>query len=108
MDIERLDEESKGLLRRIVEAQAYRQRMAANIRGHGMKFVIDLDAKLQLARDLEQSLLVMREVERLYARLGGGDLYDAIRGRMERIPYPGSKLELAVCIIVCYSAVRLL
>ena len=34
-----LDEESKGLLRRIVERTAYRQLMAANIRGHSLKYL---------------------------------------------------------------------
>jgi hypothetical protein len=97
VEVERLDEESKGLLRRIVECQAYRQLMAANIRGHGLKFVAEPEDKLLLAQDLEHSLLVMRQVSDLYARLGGEDLASAVRQRMERIPYPGSRMELAIC-----------
>jgi 1,2-phenylacetyl-CoA epoxidase catalytic subunit len=97
VEVERLDEESKGLLRRIVECQAYRQLMAANIRGHGLKFVTDLEDKILLAQDLEHSLLVMRQVADLYGRLGGEDLASAVRQRMERIPYPTSRMELAIC-----------
>jgi len=95
---ERLDEERKGLLRRIVECQAYRQRMAGNIRGHGMKFVLNLDSKLHVVRDMEHGVSVLRDVEQLYAKIGGGDLVEVVRAKMERIPYPGTKLELAICL----------
>ena len=105
---ERLDEERKGLLRRIVECQAYRQRMAGNIRGHGMKFVMNLDSKLHLVRELEDETRVLREVEGLYERLGEtGDLADIVRSNMERIPYPGSKLELAICLALTDRAERI-
>jgi hypothetical protein len=80
--------------------------MACNIRGHGMKFVMDLEAKLQLARDLEHGLYALREVERLYARIEGADLIEAVRAKMERIPYPASKLELAVCMSLTDRAER--
>lgn len=106
MDSQLLDEESRGLLRRIVERQAYRQLMAANIRGHGLKFVPEAEEKLALARDLEHSLRILREVERLYAGIGGSDLSLAVRGQMERIPYPMSRLELAVCLSLCDRAER--
>jgi hypothetical protein len=98
LPVDRLDEERKGLLRRILECQAYRQRMAGNIRGHGLKYVMDLDAKVALVRDVEYGVGVLREVERLHARLGGEDLGEVVRAKMERIPYPMSKLELAACL----------
>ncbi len=101
-----LDEESRNLLRRIVERQAYRQLMAANIRAHGLKFVPELDEKLLLTQDLEQSLQILRSVEELYAKLGGENLSLAVRGQMERIPYPTSRLELAVCLVLCDAAER--
>lgn len=101
-----LDEEARALMRKIVERQAYRQLMAANIRGHGMKFVPDVGEKLQLARDLEHSLSVLRDVESLYTRLGGADLSLAVRAKMERIPFPSSRLELAVCLALCDRAER--
>lgn len=102
-----LDQESQNLLRRIVERQAYRQLMAANIRGHGLKFVSELEEKVFLARDLEHSLRILEQVEKLYAAIGGTDLSMAVRNPMDRIPYPSSRLELAVCLSLCDSAERI-
>lgn len=102
-----LDEESRGLLRRIVERQAYRQLMAANIRGHGLKLVLEVGEKLLLSQDLEHSLQILRGVEALYASLGGTDLSLAVRPRMERIPYPTSRLELSACLALCDRAERI-
>lgn len=93
-----MDEEGRGLLRQIVERQAYRQLMAANIRGHGLQFLPELDEKLRFTEELTFSLRVMREVGRIYTELGGEDLVGAVAARMERIPYPDSRLELAVCL----------
>ena len=102
-----LDEEAKALLRRIVERTAYRQIMAANIRGHGLKYLIDLEEKTQLARDLDTGLEVLRHVERLYGELDGEGLALSVRDAMERIPYPYSRLELAVCLSLIGRAERL-
>lgn len=100
----RMDEEARNLLRVIVERQAYRQMMVANIRGHGVKFVAALDEKAELCADLSLTLTIYREIERLYRDLGGEDLALAVRSKMERIPYPGSRLELAVCLVLCDAA----
>jgi 1,2-phenylacetyl-CoA epoxidase catalytic subunit len=97
----KFDEEARVLLRKIIEGQAYRQLMLANIRGHGLKFVPDVEGKLALSRALEVSLVQFREVGRLYANLGFGDVVSAVRGKMERIPYPGARLELAMCLYLC-------
>jgi hypothetical protein len=101
------DEESRALLRRIVERTAYRQIMVANIRGHGLKYLIDLSEKELLVRDLQAGLAALREVERLYAGLGGESLALSVRDSMERIPYPYSRLELAVCLALVGRAERL-
>jgi len=101
-----LDEESRGLLRRIVERQAYRQLMAANIRGHGLKFVPEVEEKFLLSRDLEHSLRILKQVEALYTGLGGENLSLAVRPHMERIPYPTTRLELCVCLSLCDRAER--
>lgn len=97
-EFEALDEETRALLRRVLERQAYRQRMAANIRGHGIKFFPELEEKLAVATELESALQVLHQVERLYVGLGGKELTEAVRPRMERIPYPASRQELAVCL----------
>jgi hypothetical protein len=93
-----LGEEAKGLLRRILERTAYRQMMVANIRGHGLKYILDVAEKTLIVRDLESSLDVLRHVERLYGELDGTGLAMAVRDSMDRIPYPYSRLELAVCL----------
>lgn len=103
---EGLGEEARALLRQILERQAYRQLMAVNIRGHGLKFLPDPQDKLSIVRDLEQGLSALERVESLYEDLGGGDLVRAVRGRMERIPYPVSRMELAACLAVCDLAER--
>lgn len=107
MDIARLKEETRSLLKRIVECQAYRQLMAANIRGHALKFVTDLEEKIQLVEDLHQSLAVFRDVRKLYDSFAGADMELAVRGKMERIPYPTSRMDLAICLVLCDRAERL-
>jgi 1,2-phenylacetyl-CoA epoxidase catalytic subunit len=100
------DEESRGLLRKIVEGHAYRQLMLANIRGHGIKYLPELDQKLVNVRRLADLLPPVQVVIDLYAEIDGGDLVSAVRDRMERIPYPTSRLELAVCLFLCMRAER--
>jgi 1,2-phenylacetyl-CoA epoxidase catalytic subunit len=104
MPVRELDEESKSLLRRIVERQAYRQMMIEKIRGHGLKFVPEIDAQILLAQDIVNSLKVMQQIELLYSQIGGSDLVLAVRDKMERIPYPASRLELSICLALCDRA----
>lgn len=106
MPVQELDEEAKSLLRRIVERQAYRQLMLEKIRGHGLKFVPEIDAQILLAQDIVHSLRLMQQIELLYAEIGGSELVLAVRDKMERIPYPGSRLELAICLALCDRAER--
>jgi hypothetical protein len=104
--IERLGEEARGLLVKIVEGMAYRELMFANIRGHGLKFVHPLEEKLRFVGELETALLLFREVERLYVALGSRDVISAVRDRMERIPYPTSRLELDISLFLCEKTSR--
>lgn len=100
------DEESRALLRKIVEGHAYRQLMLANIRGHGIKFLPELELKLASVERLAHVLPLIGGVAELYREIDGGDVISAVRDRMERIPYPGSRLELAVCLFLCMRAER--
>jgi hypothetical protein len=100
------DEEARVLLGKIVEGQAYRQLMLSNIRAHGLKYLPDVEDKIAQAERLTLSLVHFREVQRLYADLAGGDVVSAVRGRMDRIPYPQSRMELAVCLFLCMRAER--
>ena len=101
MDIRSYDEETRGLLRKVIEGQAYRQLMLANIRGHGIKFLPEVEDKLRTASALEVSLRQFGEVQRLYEALGFGDVVSAVRHKMERVPYPSTRMELAVCLFLC-------
>jgi hypothetical protein len=90
-----LDEEGKALLRKILLGQAYRQIMAANIRGHGLKFLQTTEGRRSLIADLDHILGQISRVQAIYSEVGGDDLRIDASSKMERIPYPGSKLELA-------------
>jgi 1,2-phenylacetyl-CoA epoxidase catalytic subunit len=98
------DLESLALLKRIVEGQAYRQLMLAHIRGHGIRFLPDLENKVAMAKAVDTSLQQFRELVRLYRSLGFGDLLPAIRSKLERVPYPGSQVELGLCLFLCERA----
>ncbi len=90
-----LDEEGKALLRKILLGQAYRQIMAANIRGHGLKFLQSCEGRSSLIADLQHILDSIGRVQAVYSKIGGGDLRLDATAKTERIPYPASKLELA-------------
>jgi hypothetical protein len=95
MSPQKLDEEGKALLRKILLGQAYRQIMAANIRGHGLKFLQTTEGRKSLIDDLQHILGQVGRVQEIYSTIGGGDLRLEAAVKMERIPYPSSKLELA-------------
>lgn len=101
METKKLDAEGGAILRQILERQVYRQLMAANIRGHGLKFIPNPGRKMLLVRDLHDGLSTLEDASKLYRELGGEDIETAVRPRMEKIPYPGSRLELAICLVVC-------
>ena len=95
-----LDEESKLLMRAIIESTARRQLASINILGHCLKFVGDLDVKVAVATELDLALRLFRQVHSLYKELGWTDLEDAVRDRLEEIPYPESRLEFGVAYYV--------
>jgi len=100
----KLDEEGRGLMRRIIERHTYRHMALANLRGHGLKFLPDVAQKLEFARDIEFTLQVQAELEAAYEKLDGRELLGAVRQRMERIPYPTSRLDLAACLALVERA----
>ena len=102
-----LSEDARIVLRRIVEAQAYRQLMAMNIRGHCLKFFTDVESKVRVAEQLHLNLTILREVSSLYRELGWEDVESAVRDRMARIPYPESRLEFGVFRHLCGVALEI-
>ena len=91
-----LDEESRVLLRRIVESLAWRQLASLNILGHCLKYVTELDVKSRVVAELERCLALLKSVRVLYSELGWTDLESAVRDRAESLPYPQSRLEFGV------------
>lgn len=95
-----LDEESRVLLRRIVESLAWRQLAVINILGHGLKFVTELDKKLRVVGELDRALELFQSVRALYGELGWTDIEAVVRDRVEHVPYPESRLEFGVAYYV--------
>jgi 1,2-phenylacetyl-CoA epoxidase catalytic subunit len=95
-----IDEESRAILRRIVEGLAWRQLAVINILGHGLKFVTELDVKLRVVGELDRALELFQSVRALYDELGWTDLESAVRDRAETVPYPESRLEFGVAYYV--------
>lgn len=91
-----LDEESRQILRRIVESLAWRQLASMNTLGHCLKFVGELEVKVAVAQELELALRLFRRVHALYGDLGWRDLESAVRERVEAMEYPASRLEFGV------------
>lgn len=103
----RLNEEEQGLLRKILRALAYRQMMATNLRGHGFKFLVDPEGRLGLVNDMRHILEQVSRVQELYTSLGGGNIRKEAHVKMERIPYPATRFELAAFLVVSDPAERL-
>jgi 1,2-phenylacetyl-CoA epoxidase catalytic subunit len=95
-----LDEESRPLLRRIVEGLAWRQLAVINILGHGLKFVTELDVKQRVVGELDRALELFQSVRALYDELGWTDIEAAVRERAENVPYPESRLEFGIAYYV--------
>lgn len=102
----RLDEEGRQLLRKVVEAQAWRQLAAVNILGHALKFVTRVESKALVVEELNLSLRVFGEVRALYEELGYEDLPGVVRAKIERVPLPASRLEFGICRYLCDQAER--
>lgn len=95
-----VDEESRAILRRIVESLAWRQLAVINILGHGLKYVTELDVKLRVVGELDRALELFQSVRALYGELGWTDLESAVRDRAQDVPFPESRLEFGVAYYV--------
>ncbi|MFT7485442.1 MAG: hypothetical protein ACI9F9_001292 [Candidatus Paceibacteria bacterium] len=102
-----LDEEEKGLMRKILRAQAYRQMMAANILGHGLKYLVDPEGRLGIVQDMQHILTQVSRVQALYTTIDGGDIRHEAAARMDRIPYPATRFELATFLATSDAAEEL-
>ncbi|HZI93022.1 MAG TPA: ferritin-like fold-containing protein [Patescibacteria group bacterium] len=88
--------EYRALVCQMLESQAYREMMAANLLGHSLKHVPDLHNKKSVAHDLIEELEHYESTVDLYRELTGGDIGDVIGPKLARVPYPESWMELAM------------
>jgi len=95
-----LDAEARGLLLQIAERHAFRHHAAINLRGHGLQLLEEPRELRAYLEELDFHLGLYEEVERIHAELGGKALADAVMPRMERVPYPETRLELACCLSI--------
>lgn len=107
MSLNKLNEEALVLMRRIVEANAWRQYLGVNILGHCIKMMGNLKSKSCVAREMNVCLEFYGELEKAYSELGGGDLDYAVRDRLLNVPMPESRFELGLCRLLTDRAQRI-
>lgn len=95
-----LDPETRRLSREVAERHAFRHLAAANLRGAGLPYLADLSEVTEYSIEIAFHVELLGRLESSYAELGGADLGDALLARLERLPYPESRLELAVCLSI--------
>jgi len=88
--------EYRALVCQMLESQAYREMMAANLLGHSLKHVPDLRNKQSVAHDLIEELEHYESTVELYQELTGRDIGEVIGEKLSRVPYPESWMELAM------------
>lgn len=103
----KLGEEALGLMRRIVEANAWRQYLGVNILGHCLKMMGDLEGKRCVTREVGVCLDFYGELDTAYTELGGHDLDYAVRDRLLNVPMPESRFELGLCRLLTDRAQRI-
>lgn len=106
MESTRLDEESRALLRRIIESQAARQLAAIDILGHSLRYLSDIEAMCWFADELVADVRVFREVDQLHSSLGWTGIEQVVREKRERVPFPASRQEFGLCWYLLESAER--
>jgi ring-1,2-phenylacetyl-CoA epoxidase subunit PaaA len=93
---EEMTPEYRALVKQLLESQGYREVMAANLFGHAMKHIPVLEYKKLVAHQMGEELEHFEEVTKLYEKVTGDDLLEAVQSKMERVPYPESWMELAM------------
>ncbi|MFT5689210.1 MAG: hypothetical protein ACI8PQ_002054 [Planctomycetota bacterium] len=96
MSSKRLDEETRLILKRVIESIAWRQIASMNMLGHCLKLVVDLQTKLRVANELDVGIRLFNEVAGLYDELGWEEIETVVRDRIEDLPYPASRVEFGL------------
>jgi 1,2-phenylacetyl-CoA epoxidase catalytic subunit len=83
------------MLSQLIESQAYRELMAAQLFGHAMKHVPGVKNKMMISEHLVEELEHFECTVFLYEGLGG-DVEEAIKPKLARVPYADSWEELGM------------
>jgi ring-1,2-phenylacetyl-CoA epoxidase subunit PaaA len=87
--------EYRAMLSQLIESQAYRELMAAQLFGHAMKHVPGVKNKMMISEHLTEELEHYECTVFLYEGLGG-DVEEAIKPKLARVPYADSWEELGM------------
>ncbi|HUB05775.1 MAG TPA: Phenylacetic acid catabolic protein [Myxococcales bacterium] len=87
--------EYRAMLLQLIESQAYRELMAAQLFGHALKHVPGVQNKMMIAEHLVEELEHYECTVFLYEGLGG-DVEAAIQSKLSRVPYAETWEELAM------------
>lgn len=80
----------------LLEAQGYRELIAADTLASAIRLAPSLDDKVLLAHQVREELEHFEAVAGLYEEIEGGDLFEVVRPRLAEVPEPGSWLEAVV------------
>lgn len=106
MNALQLEPEARRLLRQIAERHAFRHHVAINLRGYGLQFIDEVAELRTYADEIGFQVSLLESIERTYHELGGENLDDAVQPRMERVPSPESRLEVACCLTLLQRGQR--
>jgi hypothetical protein len=100
-----LEPEARGLMLRTLERHAFRHNAAAFVLGHGLQHLDGLAQMRVHSRGIQAHLERLGEIESMYRDLCGEAssaeaLADAIRPRLESLPYPETRIDLACALAI--------
>lgn len=93
----------RRMVRQLLESQAYREIMAANVFGHGIRYVPSRLLRQKLTHQIVEELEHFEEVESIYEQFGGsllGVVEQRLAAEPHLVPYAESWLELAVTLFL--------
>jgi hypothetical protein len=103
--VKELSSEASGLMLAILQRHAFRHHAAAFVLGHGLQHLDGLADMRVHTRKIQQHLDRLGEIEDMYVDLcgrptGAEDLADAIRPKLESLPYPETRIDLACALSI--------
>jgi 1,2-phenylacetyl-CoA epoxidase catalytic subunit len=91
-----LSPEAREHVAALLEAQGYRELIAADMLASAVHLAPSLDDRVVLAHQVCEELEHFEAVAGLYEEIEGGDLFEIVRRRLSEVPEPSSWLEAVV------------